>query len=235
MEQAIRINKYLAERGICSRRAADKLIDDGQVFVDGKKATKGMTITGDEKIQVNGKLIMTDKPQSTYFAFHKPVGILSSVDPNGRDTIATFLHLKERLFHVGRLDVASSGLLLLTNDGQLSEAITHPKGNHEKEYIVTVNRALREKDLEEMRQGMMILGAKTKKAQVTKLGSKEFNIVLTEGRNRQIRRMCEALGYQVKKLHRIRVMNINLGELASGKIRALTKKEVSDLKKHLGL
>lgn len=226
-----RINKFLAERGVCSRRQVDALIDARKVFVNGKPAEKGMQISGNEEIRVNGKVITTSRPQLQYLAFHKPVGIMTSVDPNGRDTIATFLKLKERLFPIGRLDVASSGLLILTNDGELSEAITHPRGEHEKEYDVTVDRHISDRDLRTMENGMMLLGSKTKRAKITRLGSLKFRIVLTEGRNRQIRRMCEQLDYEVKALKRIRVLNIELGTLRPGATRPLTKKEISTLKR----
>lgn len=230
-----RINKFLAERGICSRRQADALVDAKKVIVDGKIAEKGMMVTGDEAITVNGKAINTNRPMLMYLAFHKPVGIMTSVDPNGRDTIATYLKLKERLFPVGRLDVASSGLLILTNDGDLSEAITHPRGNHEKEYVVTVDRPIQDDDLKTMAHGMIILGSKTKPAKTKRIGQNRFTIVLTEGRNRQVRRMCEALGYNVVALKRTRVMNIVLGKLPSGAIRPITPIELKELKRSLKL
>ena len=228
----VRINKYLAERGVCSRRKADVLIDERKVFVNGKVAEKGMTVSGEEEIRVDGKSITAQRPALQYLAFHKPIGIMTSVDPNGRDTIATFLHLKKRLFPIGRLDVASSGLLILTNDGTLSEAITHPRGDHEKEYVVTVEPDISDTDLHTMETGMRILGSKTKPAKTHRVANNRFEIILTEGRNRQIRRMCEQLGYDVKALKRIRVMNIHLGSLPSGHTRALTKTEITELKKN---
>ncbi len=226
----IRINKFLAEQGICSRRKADELILDGRVRVDGEKAVTGMKIGGDELITIDDVPLKTKRLVYQYFAFHKPIGIMTSVDPNGRDTIATFLDLKDRLFPVGRLDVASSGLLILTNDGALSEAITHPRGNHEKEYLVTVDRFIYDEDLQEMEDGMEILGSMTKKARVKRMGQNKFSIVLTEGRNRQIRRMCEELGYEVTALKRVRVMNIRLGTQPVGTLRPLSKTELSQLK-----
>lgn len=231
----VRINKYLAERGVCSRRQADALIDAKKVYVNKKIAKKGMFVSGEEQIRVNGKLITSTRPTFQYFAFHKPVGIMTSVDPNGRDTVATFLKLKERLFPIGRLDVASSGLLILTNDGDLSEAITHPRGNHEKEYVVMLEKEIFDTDLKTMERGMMILGSKTKPSKTKRIGPNRFHIVLTEGRNRQIRRMCEQLGHEVKTLKRIRVMNVLLGDLPVGATRPLTKKEISELKKHSSL
>lgn len=225
----VRINKFLAERGICSRRQADRFIDEGLVFVNGVRAEKGMTVLGNEDIRIEGYQVESKRPALQYFAFNKPVGIMTSVDPNGRDTIATFLDLKDRLFPIGRLDVASSGLLILTNDGNLSEAITHPRGNHEKEYVVTVDQELADEDLRTMETGMMILGSMTKPAKTMRMGPHSFRIILTEGRNRQIRRMCEQLGYDVKALKRVRVLNIHLENLAPGKLRALSKKEVTEL------
>ncbi len=230
---ATRINKYLAERGVCSRRNADVLIDERRVRINGEIAEKGTIVEEGDEVTVNQKRVSEDRPDFIYKAFHKPVGILTSVDPNGKDTIATFLHLKERLFPVGRLDVASSGLLILTNDGNLSEAITHPRGNHEKEYVVTVHDDISNADLDTMRNGMVILGQMTKPAQIKRVGPRKFHIILTEGKNRQIRRMTEALGFEVKKLVRIRVMNIELGDLEEGAVRPLTRKEITDLKKAL--
>ncbi len=231
----IRINKFIAERGICSRRKADELIDGHRVFVNGKVAQKGMLVSGDEDIRVNDKRITATPLEYQYVAFHKPVGIMTSVDPKGRDTIATFLRLQERLFPIGRLDVASSGLLILTNDGNLSEAITHPRGNHEKEYDVTLDRPITDAELQTMADGMLILGSKTKKAKTKRLDTNQFQIILTEGRNRQIRRMCEQLGYEVRSLHRTRVMNIQLGALRPGETRPINKKELLILRKSLGL
>src|SRR3989339_618565 len=218
----VRINKYLAERGICSRRQADRFIEEGKVFVNGIMAEKGMLSSGTEDLRINGRHVTAHRPTLQYLAFNKPVGIMTSVDPNGHDTIATFLNLKERLFPIGRLDVASSGLLILTNDGDLSEAITHPRGNHEKEYFVSVDRTISDEDLRTMETGMEILGSMTKPAKTKRLGSHSFQIILTEGRNRQIRRMCDQLGYDVTALKRIRVLNVELGNLPVGKTRPLT-------------
>ncbi len=226
----VRINKYLAQRGVCSRRQADVLIDTGKVVVNGNVAEKGMMISGDEEIRVDGKPLSQKRSELQYLAFNKPVGIMTSMDPNGHETIATFLHLKERLFPIGRLDVASSGLLILTNDGELSAAIMHPSHDHEKEYIVTLEQEIQNEDLQKMADGMMILGSKTKLAKIVRVGKNGFHITLTEGRNRQIRRMCEQLGYQVRALKRIRIMNIELGNLLTGTTRLLTPKEISTLK-----
>lgn len=230
-----RLNKFLAERGICSRRQADALIDAGTVWVNGEVATLGTKVDEDDKIVVSGKRVVGTRPEKVYLAFNKPVGIMTSVDPRAPDTVRSFLNLEPGVFPVGRLDVASSGLLILTNDGDLSERITHPRYNHEKEYVVTVDRPMRREDLRTMAEGMIILGSKTRPATTRKIGDNRFSITLTEGRNRQIRRMCEGLGYEVKALKRVRVMNIELGDLPSGRIRSLNKKEVQELKRTLGL
>lgn len=190
----------------------------------------GMIIEEGDKVSVDGEPIRKKPPALSYYAFHKPVGIMTSVDPKAKDTVRSFLGLEHELFPVGRLDVASSGLLLLTNDGRLSERITHPKYDHEKEYIVKLNRPLSENDRYRMEDGMMILGSKTKPARIFQLTEKKFSIILTEGRNRQIRRMCEQLGYLVVGLKRIRVMNIELGNLRCGDVRPLTNVEIKELK-----
>lgn len=230
-----RLNKFLAERGVCSRRQADALIEAGKVKVNGAPATLGLQVDEQDDIVVSGRRIAGERPDKVYLAFHKPVGIMTSVDLKAKDTVRSFLDLEPGVFPVGRLDVASSGLLLLTNDGELSEHITHPRYDHEKEYVVTVDRVVRREDLRTMAEGMMILGSKTKPAVVKKIGDNRFSIILTEGRNRQIRRMCEELGYEVKALRRVRVMNIELGDLPSGMTRPLSQKELRELKRILGL
>ena len=228
-----RLNKYLADRGICSRREADRLIEAGKVMVNGSKGLLGMQVDDEDAIAINGALVETAKPTPVFIALHKPVGIITSSDPTLRDNVIEFLDVEERVFPIGRLDVGSSGLLLLTNDGRLAEQITHPRYHHEKEYVVGVDRPIQQADLNKMASGMIILGSKTKRATVTPIDATTFRIVLTEGRNRQIRRMCEALGYEVKKLKRVRVMNIELGSLAVGKWRHLTKKEIDVLQSNL--
>ncbi len=220
---------------MCSRRQADVLIASGKVRVNGNVATLGLQVDDRDEVIVSGRTINSVRPDKIFLAFHKPVGIMTSVDPGANDTVRSFLHLEPGVFPVGRLDVASSGLLLLTNDGELSERITHPRYDHEKEYVVTVDRTVRREDLRTMADGMMILGSQTKPAIVKKIGDNRFSIILTEGRNRQIRRMCEALGYVVKALRRVRVMNIELRDLPSGKTRPLTQKELRDLRSLLKL
>ncbi len=230
-----RLNKYLADRGVCSRRRADALIEISQVRVNGVIAKLGMQVDENDEITVEGKQIQGAKPNEVYLAFNKPVGLITSVDPNAHDNVIEHINYPERVFPIGRLDVASSGLLLLTNDGRLSERITHPRYDHDKEYVVTVDNPIEDKDLETMRRGLVILGSMTKPAIVSRESHDTFHITLTEGRNRQIRRMCEELGYDVKKLMRIRVMNIKLGDLSVGKWRELTKQEIVQLKKRLNI
>ncbi len=228
-----RLNKHLADRGMCSRRKADELISAGEVLVNGKIAVLGMQVDETDDVRLKGAVVAAEKPKPVYYAFHKPVGIITSVDPKARDSLLTFLKLPERVFSIGRLDVASSGLLILTNDGRLSERITHPRYDHEKEYIVSVLKPISDQQLEEMRTGMMILGSMTKPAVIKRMDDRTFSIILTEGRNRQIRRMCESLGHVVDHLKRIRVMNIRLEELPVGDVRPLTKAETETLLKSI--
>lgn len=224
-----RLNKHLADRGMCSRRKADELIAAGEVFVNGIVAVLGMQVDETDDVRLKGTVVAAEKPKTVYYAFHKPVGIITSVDPKARDSLLTFLKLPERVFSIGRLDVASSGLLILTNDGRLSERITHPRFNHEKEYVVSVLKPIGDSQLDDMRTGMMILGSMTKPAVVKRIDERTFSITLTEGRNRQIRRMCESLGHVVDHLKRIRVMNVELADLAVGAVRLLTKSETETI------
>lgn len=228
-----RLNKYLADRGVCSRRKADELISAGKVLINGKVAELGTKVEDADIVIADGQTLMPEKPKEVYIAFNKPVGLITSVDPNAHDNVIDFIHHPERIFPIGRLDVASCGLLLLTNDGRLSEKITHPRYDHDKEYVVTVDKPIEDKDLETMRRGIIILGAITKPAIVVRSDKDTFHITLTEGRNRQIRRMCEELGYEVKMLMRIRVMNILLADLPVGKWRDLTNTEITQLKTKL--
>jgi len=230
-----RLNKYLADRGVCSRRKADEWISSGKVLVNGKIPELGLKVDDSDEIIVNGTKLGSEKPKDIYLAFNKPVGLITSVDPDAHDNVIDFINYPERIFPIGRLDVASCGLLLLTNDGRLSERIMHPRYDHDKEYVVTVDKSIADKDLETMRRGIIILGSMTKPALVVRENENTFHITLTEGRNRQIRRMCEALGYDVKKLMRIRVMNILLGDLPVGKWRELTNTEIVQLKTKLNM
>lgn len=230
-----RLNKFLAERGVCSRRQADALIDEGKVTINGEIAQKGIQVDEMDEVFVMGKRVESERPEFVYLAFHKPVGIMTSVDPLAHDTIRTFLNLENHIFPIGRLDVASSGLLLLTNDGDLAERITHPRFQHEKEYLVRVDDPISDEDLETMATGMMILGSMTKPAIVRRQDDFTFQIILTEGRNRQIRRMCEQLGHTVNYLKRVRIMNIKLGQLPKGAVRPLRRGELIELKNLLNM
>ena len=230
MNKDVRINKYLAERGICSRRAADQWVSDGRVKVNGIRAELGTKISEGDQVEVDGRLVEEPAEKLIYYAYHKPVGIMSSLDPKRKDTLLTAVTVPERVFPVGRLDVASQGLMLLTNDGELSEAITHPSREHEKEYVVTVDAPISDEALEHMRRGVMVLGSPTKPAKIDRIGPSKFRIILTEGRNRQIRRMCETQGREVRKLVRVRIQTLELGELEQGTWRKLTQDELNKLK-----
>ncbi|MBI2410997.1 MAG: pseudouridine synthase [Candidatus Kerfeldbacteria bacterium] len=223
--ESIRINKYLVEAGVCSRREADRLIQAGKVLVNTTPASLGQKVDGSERIVVRGKIIAHTKKKSVYLAYHKPVGIICTSDPSARDNIITAVHYPERVFHIGRLDVASSGLILLTNDGEIVNTILRSEGQHEKEYVVKVDEPITTEFLRSLATGVEVLGRKTLPARVKKIGKNTFSIILIEGRNRQIRRMCEALGLNVVSLKRIRIMNIHLDDLPVGTWRHLTKKE----------
>ena len=224
----IRLNKYISESGFCSRREADKLIEQGKVMVDGVKATMGTKVAKGQVVKVNGKLISKEE-ELVYIALNKPVGITCTTEHKVKGNIVDFVNHEKRIFPIGRLDKDSQGLILLTNDGDIVNKILRAGNNHEKEYIVTVNKPINEEFVRRMSNGIRILGQVTKKCYVKKEGNNTFRIILTQGLNRQIRRMCEALGYEVVKLKRVRIMNINLGELKIGKWRDLTYKELKEL------
>ena len=232
--ELIRLNKYLVETGVCSRREADRLITVGKIVVDGLKATLGQKVTGAEKITVNGKLIKKSAQKRVYLAYHKPIGVICTSDPKAKDNIIQAVKFPERIFHIGRLDVASSGLILLTNDGDVVNRILRAEGKHEKEYVVTIDRTVTDELVQSMATGIMIDDRKTLSAKVTKLGDTSFAITLVEGRNRQIRRMCEEMHVNVKRLERIRVMNVELADLPVGTWRRLTETEEKQLLKMLG-
>lgn len=227
--EKIRLNKFIAESGFCSRRKADKLIEEGRVKINNKVASLGDPVLETDKVKIDNNLIKRTGKKDVIIAFHKPVGVICSLDPKAKDTILDYVHVGERIFNIGRLDVASSGLLLLTNNGDISEAITHPKGDKEKEYVVTVDKKITRSFLNKMTSGILIEGKVTKPARIKRESDTRFHLILTEGRNRQIRKMCEALGYEVKKLKRIRIMNVRLGDLGAGNWRHLTKKERRNL------
>lgn len=231
--QGTRINKYLSEVGYCSRRAADKLIEEGKVTINGKVPEMGTKIQAGDEVRVLGKLISPPKEEHVYIAFNKPVGIVSTTDTKAeKDNIIDFINHPKRIFPIGRLDKPSEGLILLTSDGDIVNKILRAKNNHEKEYLVTVDRMLTSDFIQKMSKGVPILGTITNPCEVEAIGKYKFRIVLTQGLNRQIRRMCEYLGYTVTKLKRIRIMNIPL-DLPIGQWRDLTEKEMTEINRLL--
>jgi len=227
---ATRINKYLSEVGYCSRREADRLIEEGKVTINGKITKIGTKAEEGDQVEVEGqKIDKSTKQKNIYLAFNKPVGIVCTTDRRVEpDNIIDFINYPVRIFPIGRLDKPSEGLIFLTNDGDIVNKILRARNNHEKEYIVRVNRPIDRDFIQSMSSGVKILGTKTKNCLIKQLGSNEFNIVLTQGLNRQIRRMCESLGYRVKSLKRVRIMNIKL-DVPIGKYRELTKEELLEL------
>ena len=223
----IRLNKFISETGFCSRREADKLIENGRVTVDGIKAVMGTKVKESADVKVDGKSIKK-VDELVYIALNKPVGITCTTEKKVKGNIVDFVNHKKRIFPIGRLDKDSQGLILLTNDGDVVNKILRAGNNHEKEYIVTVDKPIDEKFIKSMSSGVKILGTITKKC-ITKENKNTFRIILTQGMNRQIRRMCEALGYNVVKLNRIRIMNINIERLKIGEWRNLTSKELKGL------
>ena len=224
-----RINKYLAESGVCSRREADKLIADGRVRIDGEPAVMGSKVMPGQKVTVNGKNIAKNE-DLVLIAFNKPIGIVSTTDQREKDNIIDYINYGQRIFPIGRLDKESEGLILLTNDGDIVNKILRAGNYHEKEYVVTVNKDITPEFLRIMSSGVPILETVTRPCKIEQIDKKVFKIILTQGLNRQIRRMCEALGYRVRALTRIRIMNIKLNHLKSGTWRNLTPKELEDLK-----
>ena len=224
-----RINKYLSEIGYCSRREADRLIADGRVLVNGELVEMGLKVSAEDKIVVNGEAISNPKNKLVYIAFNKPKGIVCTTDTRvEKDNIIDYINYSKRIFPIGRLDKASEGLIFLTNDGDIVNKILRARNNHEKEYIVTVNKPITKEFLHKMSKGVPILDTVTKKCFVKQTHKNEFKIILTQGFNRQIRRMCEYLDYRVIELTRVRIMNVNL-DLKVGKWRYLSIKEFKDL------
>ncbi len=224
-----RINKYLSEVGYCSRRAADKLLEEGRITINGVKPELGTKVSDEDEICVDGVSIRKTEEEHVYIAFNKPVGIVCTTDTKReKDNIIDYIQHPKRVFPIGRLDKPSEGLILLTSDGDIVNKILRSKNNHGKEYIVRVDKPITPAFLNKMRNGVPILDTVTKKCEVEQIDTMSFRIVLTQGLNPQIRRMCEYLGYDVKKLKRIRVLNIKL-DLPIGKWRDLTKEELSEL------
>jgi 23S rRNA pseudouridine2604 synthase len=224
-----RINKYLSEAGFCSRRAADKLIEQGRVTINGIVPEMGTKITPGDEVRVDGKLITAPKEEFIYIAFNKPVGIVCTTDNSReKDNIIDFINHPKRIFPIGRLDKPSEGLIFLTNDGDIVNKILRARNNHEKEYIVTVNKPITQDFIDKMSKGVPILDTITRECYVRQNNPYTFTIILTQGLNRQIRRMCEFLDYKVVKLKRIRIMNIVL-DVPVGKWRYLNPTEMNEI------
>ena len=223
-----RINKFLSETGFCSRREADKLIEQGRVLINGTIPEMGTKVSFNDEIRVDGKLIREKKEKRIYLAFNKPVGIECTTNLEVKNNIVDYINYPERIFPIGRLDKASEGLIFMTNDGDIVNKILRARNNHEKEYIVTVNRPITDRFIERMSNGIPILDTITRKCKVEQISKYVFKIILTQGLNRQIRRMCEYLDYEVTGLKRIRIINISL-DVAIGRYRELTEKEILEL------
>ncbi len=229
--EATRINKYLSEAGFCSRRAADKLIDKGQVTINGKVPELGTKVVPGDEVRVDGVLISESKEKPVYLAFNKPVGIVCTTDTKvEKDNIIDFIGYPKRIFPIGRLDKPSEGLIFLTNDGDIVNKILRARNNHEKEYVVTVNKKITSEFIEDMGNGVPILDQVTRKCEVERMNDFTFRIILTQGLNRQIRRMCEHLDYRVRKLIRVRIMNINL-DVPEGEWREINDDELVEIKR----
>ena len=228
----MRLNKFISESGKASRRGADKLIEEGRVKINGRKAKIGDQVKPGDEVMVNGQRLRLAR-NNVYIALNKPVGITCTTEKNVKGNIIDLVNHPLRIFNIGRLDKDSDGLILLTNDGDIVNEILRAENNHEKEYIVSVDKPINPEFIEKMSKGVRILGTKTLPCYVEQLSKYEFKIILTQGLNRQIRRMCEALGYEVYRLQRVRIMNIHLGNLPIGQWRDLTKKEKDRLFKDL--
>jgi 23S rRNA pseudouridine2604 synthase len=231
--QTLRINKFFTEQGVCSRREADRLIESGVITINGRVAKLGNQVEPSDVIAREGRVIPWGKA-TLYIKYHKPVGVTSTSESHiPRNIIAEIGH-SERIFPIGRLDKDSSGLILLTNDGNIVNEILRTEFGHEREYLVQVDRPFDQALLDQMSRGVVILGAATKPCRMQRVGSDQFRIILTEGRNRQIRRMCQALGYRVTKLHRTRIMHITVNGLGTGEWKELTSQERERLLKAVG-
>lgn len=228
--EEIRINKYLSQCGICSRREADRMLEEGRITLNGKMLQKGAMVSAGDTITVDGKVI-SGPAKEIVIAFHKPRGIVCTTSKKEPDNIIDYIHFPERIYPVGRLDKESTGIILLTNNGQMMDDILRGRYEHEKEYEVTVDHPVRETIWDAMEQGVPILDTITKPCRIINRRGIHFTVILTQGLNRQIRRMCEYFGYRVRKLKRVRIMNIRLGDLAEGQWRYLTEEELKELKR----
>ena len=227
-ENMTRINKFLSETGYCSRREADRLIEQGRVTINGKIPEMGTKVAPGDEVRVNGELVQQKNEKPIYLAFYKPVGIECTTNLGVRDNIVDYINYPERIFPIGRLDKASEGLIFMTNDGDIVNKILRARNNHEKEYIVTVNKPITDRFIDRMANGIPILETITKKCKVEQISKYVFRIILTQGLNRQIRRMCEYLDYEVTALKRTRIINISL-DVQEGKYRNLTDAEITEL------
>jgi 23S rRNA pseudouridine2604 synthase len=227
----VRLNKYLSESGACSRREADEFITEGRVTINGVPAGLGTQVNDGDEVKLDGDIVgaARKKTRPVYIALNKPVGITCTTERNVAGNIVDFVDHPERVFPIGRLDKDSEGLILLTNDGDIVNEVLRAEHNHEKEYVVVVDRAITPEFLDGMANGVRLSDATTKKCKVSKVGAKVFAIILTQGLNRQIRRMCEAFGYTVEALQRVRIMHVRLGQLPLGRWRNLTEQELAQL------
>lgn len=227
-KDSVRINKFLSEAGVCSRREADRYIEEGKVKIDGKVAEMGSKVTKDNLVTFFDKPVKKEE-KLVLIAFNKPVGIVCTTDRSEPENIIDYINYGMRIYPVGRLDKDSEGLILLTNDGNIVNKILRAENNHEKEYVVTVNKEITLDFIKNMSNGVPILDTITKPCKIDQIDKYSFKIILTQGLNRQIRRMCEHLGYRVVNLRRVRIMNIQLGRLKTGDFRNVTEKEIEEL------
>jgi 23S rRNA pseudouridine2604 synthase len=227
-ENLTRINKFLSETGYCSRREADKLLDEGRITINGIVPEMGTKVSQNDEVRVDGKLVREKTEKPVYLAFNKPVGIECTTNLDVRNNIVDYINYPKRIFPIGRLDKASEGLIFMTNDGDIVNKILRARNNHEKEYIVTVNKPITDRFIDRMGNGIPILETITKKCKVEQVSKTVFRIILTQGLNRQIRRMCEYLGYEVTALKRTRIINISL-DIPVGRHRDLTDAEIKEL------
>ena len=230
--KGIRLNKYISDAGHCSRREADRWIEEGRVYIDGRKGTLGDRVLPGMKVTIQGERVKAQS-KNVYIALNKPVGIVCTTDKREPMNVVDFVDHDRRIYPIGRLDKDSEGLLLMTSDGDIVNRILRAAGRHEKEYQVTVDKPVTAEFLTKMASGVKILGTTTLPCQIKKTGEKAFTIILTQGLNRQIRRMCETLGYRVRSLKRVRIMNIHLGNLKLGQWRNLTPAEMKELMRRL--
>lgn len=228
----MRINKYLTDKGFCSRREADRLIQQGRVFINDRVAVLGDQVSETDIVKVDRKNIVAES-KKLYLMYNKPRGIVCTTDVREPDNIIEAIQYKTRIFPIGRLDKDSTGLIFLTNDGDIVNQILRAQHGHEKEYVVNVDKPIEDRFLEKMSQGVDIGGYVTKPCEIVRVNRSTFNIILTEGKNRQIRRMCEAYGFHVRHLMRIRIMNVRLGNLAEGKIQEIPSQKLTELKAQL--